>query len=136
ETVLRRKDGQVFDVSVAISAIRDADGNVVGVSRMARDITERKRTEEALARAKEAAEDSSRELEAFSYSVAHDLRAPLRSIDGFSHALLADYSDKLDGEARNHLHTVRESAQRMAQLIDDLLMLARVTQGDLRSEQV
>jgi light-regulated signal transduction histidine kinase (bacteriophytochrome) len=89
-----------------------------------------------LERAKEAAESAKRELEAFSYSVAHDLRAPLRSIDGFSQALLEDYSDKLDATGRAHLKTVRQSAQHMAQLIEDLLMLARVTQSELRRDQV
>lgn len=77
---------------------------------------------------------ANRELEAFSYSVAHDLRAPLRSIDGFSQALLEDYADKLDAEGRNHLQQVRESAQQMGRLIDDLLTLSRVTRSELRHE--
>jgi light-regulated signal transduction histidine kinase (bacteriophytochrome) len=76
------------------------------------------------------------ELESFSYSVAHDLRAPLRSIDGFSQALLEDYADKLDAEGKQYLRNVRESAQEMAQLIDDLLMLSRVTRSELRREAV
>src|SRR5688572_7224136 len=81
-------------------------------------------------------EIANQELEAFSYSVAHDLRAPLRRIDGFSQAVLEDYGDKLDSEGRKYLQQVRESAQDMAQLIDDLLMLSRVTRSDLRREQV
>jgi light-regulated signal transduction histidine kinase (bacteriophytochrome) len=109
---------------------------IVGASKLARDISDRKRAEEAMARAKEAAEAASRELEAFSYSVAHDLRAPLRGIDGFSQALLEDYSDKLDAEGRRFLVRVRESAQHMAQLIESLLTLARVTQSDIRREPV
>ena len=76
------------------------------------------------------------ELEAFSYSVAHDLRAPLRSVDGFSQALLEDYADKLDEEGRQHLRYVRESAQQMAMLIDDLLTLSRVTRSELKREEV
>jgi len=90
---------------------------------------------EAVARAKDVAEAANRELESFSYSVAHDLRAPLRSIDGFSQALLEDYADKLDADGKTHLRYVRESAQQMAQLIDDLLALSRVSRGDLRRER-
>jgi PAS domain S-box-containing protein len=136
DTVRRRKDGRIIDISVMISPVRDASGKIIGASKVARDITDRKRAEEAVARAKEAAETASRELEAFSYSVAHDLRAPLRGVDGYSQVLLEDYSDKLDDEGKKHLRTVRESAQRMAQLIESLLMLARVTQSELRRERV
>ena len=136
ETVRRRKDGVDIDVSVTISPIHDSRGHVVGASKVSRDISDRKRTEEALARAKEATEAANRELEAFSYSVAHDLRAPLRGIDGFSQALLEDYSAKLDEDGQRYLRRVRESAQHMAQLIESLLSLAQITRGDLRNEQV
>jgi light-regulated signal transduction histidine kinase (bacteriophytochrome) len=74
---------------------------------------------------------ANRELEAFSYSVAHDLRAPLRSIDGFSQVLLADHADKLDAKGKKCLQQVRESAQQMGRLIEDLLILARVTRSEL-----
>ncbi len=77
-----------------------------------------------------------RELETFSYSVSHDLRAPLRSMDGFSHALLEDYADKLDAEGRDYLQRVRAGSQKMAQLIDDLLKLSRVTRGELDHGEV
>ena len=76
------------------------------------------------------------ELEAFSYSVSHDLRAPLRSIDGFSKLLLVDYADKLDAKGQDYLHLVRESAQRMGELIDDLLLLSRVGRADLSRDQI
>lgn len=76
------------------------------------------------------------ELEAFSYSVSHDLRAPLRIIDGFSHALLEDESDKLGPKGRHDLQRIRNAAQRMGQLIDDLLQLSRVTRADLRRTPV
>jgi DNA-binding response OmpR family regulator len=72
------------------------------------------------------------ELESFSYSVAHDLRAPLRAIDGFGLALIEDYADKLDDEGMQYLRYVREAAQQMARLIDDLLGLSRVTRGEFR----
>ena len=76
------------------------------------------------------------ELEAFSYSVSHDLRAPLRSIDGFSKLLLDDYADKLDARGQDFLRIVRESAQRMGELIDDLLLLSRVGRADLSRDQI
>jgi light-regulated signal transduction histidine kinase (bacteriophytochrome) len=84
---------------------------------------------EARAALAEELELKNEELESFSYSVAHDLRAPLRSIDGFSLALLEDWGERLDEEGRQYLRYVRESAQHMARLIDDLLGLSRVTRG-------
>jgi signal transduction histidine kinase len=79
---------------------------------------------------------SNTELDAFAYSVSHDLRAPLRSIDGFSHVLLEDYSAQLDQAGRDALQRVRAASQRMATLIDDLLKLARVTRAEMRTEVV
>jgi signal transduction histidine kinase len=76
------------------------------------------------------------ELEAFSYSVSHDLRAPLRAIDGFSQALLEDYSNQLDEQAKNYLDRVRAATQRMGQLIDDMLTLSRITRAEMRHETV
>jgi signal transduction histidine kinase len=77
-----------------------------------------------------------RELEAFSYSVSHDLRAPLRSMDGFSLALLEDYGDRLDDEGRDYLQRIRAASQRMGRLIDDLLGLSRVTRAELNLRPV
>lgn len=136
DTVRRRKDGRLIDVSVAISPVSDKTGRIVGAAKVAIDITARKSTEENLARAKETAEAASRELEAFSYSVAHDLRAPLRSIAGFSHAVLEDYGERLDDEGRSYLQRVCAAANRMGHLIDDLLALSRVTRVELRREPV
>ena len=76
------------------------------------------------------------ELDAFAYSVSHDLRAPLRSIDGFSQVLLEDYGTQLDESGRDSLQRVRAASQRMATLIDDLLKLARVTRSEMRTELV
>ena len=100
------------------------------------EIAEHARAEEALRLAKAAAEGASKELEAFSYSVAHDLRAPLRGIDGFSQALLEDCVDRLDADGKKYLKHIREAAQEMGELIDDLLNLSRVTRAELRRERV
>ena len=79
---------------------------------------------------------ANQELETFAYSVSHDLRAPLRAIDGFSQALLEDYAAKLDDEGRDSLRRVRKATQRMGQLIDDMLKLSRSTRGELAVEPV
>jgi PAS domain S-box-containing protein len=136
DTTRRRKDGQVIDVSVTSSPVRDAAGRVVSISKVARDITERRRAEEALAQAKDAAEAASRELEAFSYSVAHDLRAPLRGMNGFAQVLLEDYADKFNAEGRDCLDEICSNARKMGTLIDGLLSLSRVTRGDWRPERI
>jgi light-regulated signal transduction histidine kinase (bacteriophytochrome) len=81
-------------------------------------------------------EAANKELEAFAYSVSHDLRAPLRSMDGFSQALLDDYSDKLDEQGRDYLKRVRAGAQRMGTLIEDLLKLSRIARHEMQREQV
>ena len=136
ETVRLCKDGREIEVSVATSPVLDSSGRTIGVSKIARDITELKRTQRELVRAKEATEAANRELDAFSHSVAHDLRAPLRSLDGFSHAVLEDYGHLLDQKGQKYLGFVRESAQTMAQLIDDMLTLSRVTRSELQRETI
>ncbi|MDD5296928.1 MAG: PAS domain S-box protein [Rhodocyclaceae bacterium] len=111
------------------------------------DMTGRKRAEEAIAQANAHLERrvksrtaeltaANKELESFAYSVSHDLRTPLRSLDGFSHILLTDYGDKLGEEGRSHLHRIRRSAQRLGILIDELLHLSRVARQELRLDKV
>jgi two-component system sensor histidine kinase/response regulator len=85
-------------------------------------------------RAVEAHEKALKDLEAFNYSVSHDLRAPLRPLDGFSQALLEDYADKLDETGQNYLRRIRAGAQRMGQLIDDLLRLSRIRAADFKAQ--
>jgi len=99
-----------------------------------KEIAELKRAEgEAKAYAAQL-EASNKELEAFSYSVSHDLRAPLRSIDGFSQATLEDYGDRLDAQGKDYLRRIRAGSQRMGQLIDDLLALSRLTRQEMRRQ--
>jgi signal transduction histidine kinase len=100
------------------------------------EILERTRTEEALRRRTDQLEAANDELDAFVYSVSHDLRAPLRGLAGFSQALMEDYADKLDGDALDYLTRISRASQRMGQMIDDLLTLSRATRGELRWEQV
>jgi light-regulated signal transduction histidine kinase (bacteriophytochrome) len=100
------------------------------------EVVERELAVEALRQANAEVQTANRELEAFSYSVAHDLRAPLRSIDGFSQALVEDYDDKLDANGRNYLSLVRAAAIHMARLIDDLLSLARIGRAELVAEEI
>ncbi len=110
--------------------LADRAGLAIENARLYRDLERqvRQRTAEL--------EAANRELDAFSYSVAHDLRAPLRSIDGFSQAVLEDYGDRLDAEGQGYLRRVRDSAQQMANLIDDLLTLSRVARSELHREAV
>ena len=106
----------------------------------ARELLARVQTHLDLARLRRAwaqeLERANKELEAFSYSVSHDLRAPLRAIDGFSHALLADYESKLDEQGRDYLQRVRAGTKRMTQLIDDLLSLSKITRASLARQRV
>ena len=127
-----RKDGSRFWADVVMTAVRDDRGALVGFAKVTRDLTERKRAEQALRSYAAQLEVANKELEAFSYSVSHDLRTPLRSLDGFSQALLEDYHDRLDDTGRDFLQRVRAASQRMGTLIDDLLSLSRVTRGDLQ----
>jgi light-regulated signal transduction histidine kinase (bacteriophytochrome) len=95
-----------------------------------------KRAQDVLLEAKLQAESANQELEAFSYSVAHDLRAPLRGMSGFSQALIEDYAEKLDPTCQDYLQRIRSSAQRMALLIDGLLQLSKLSRADLRRDLV
>ena len=93
-------------------------------------------TKVTLAERTEALQVANQELEAFSYSVSHDLRAPLRGIDGFSQALLEDHGDQLNEEGQDYLRRVRAASQRMGHLIDDLLQLSRISRSEMKEQRV
>jgi PAS domain S-box-containing protein len=134
ELTARGDDGGKLPVE--LSAARWATAEGLFFTAIIRDISTRKRTEQELRQARDAAEASNRELEAFSYSVSHDLRTPVRSIDGFSQALLEDFGEQLGVEGRESLSRVRAGARRMSQLIDDILELSRTSRAALHRQTV
>ena len=156
ETLRRRKDGQLIKVSLTISPIRSTSGRIIGASKIVRDITDQRRIQEELQRLytiaqtevleRKRAEDQVRELnqhlemrvkertaelEAFSYTIAHDLRAPLRAIHRFSDILREDYGQRLDSEGRDYLVRLAQGAARMDRLIEDLLEYSRISRADI-----
>ena len=146
QTVHRHKNGHDTPVEIFLQLIRMEGQNSRFVA-MVNDISERKQAEENIRQLNINLERRvlerttelhavNRELEAFSYSISHDLRAPLRSIDGFSQALLEDYAGQLDDRARDYLNRVRGATQHMGHLIDDMLTLSRVTRAEMRRETV
>ena len=147
ELLHTRRDGRRIVVASYWVLHRDNNNEPSAILEINNDITERKQAEREVLRLNEELElrvaertvqlqAANKELEAFSYSVSHDLRAPLRHINGFSQALLEDYAAKLDEEGRSYLQQVRGASQHMAQLIDDLLELSRVTRAEMRKEVV
>jgi PAS domain S-box-containing protein len=135
EEPIQTRGGQRWLATKKVPIIDD-QGRPAYLLGISRDITERKRAEAAIAAAREAADAAHKELEAFSYSVAHDLRAPLRAIDGFSQAIVEDHAAQLGSGGLALLARVRAAAQRMGLLIDDLLALSRVTRAEIVRSRV
>ena len=142
ELQIRHRDGHVTPVLYNASVYRDEAGDVIGVFAAARDISERKRAEEKIRKLNEELDErvrrhtaeleaTNKDLEAFTYSVSHDLRGPLRHIDGFSKLLFEEYSADLPEEARRHLSRIRDGTRRMGMMVDDLLNLTRVGRKEL-----
>ena len=151
DTVRLAKDGRRIPIAQTYSPLRDGAGRIVGAAIIARDITDRRRAEAELvqhrrhleelvaartaelANANQALEGAIHQLETFAYSVSHDLRAPLRAIDGFSLILQEDYADKLDTEGQRLLQVVRDGATRMEHLIDDILAFSRIGRSRVKA---
>jgi PAS domain S-box-containing protein len=134
-----RKDGHEFPVEISLGPLETEEDMLVSI----RDITERKRAEDKIQDLSKETERRNaelivvnKELESFSYSVSHDLRAPLRAIDGFSLALLEDCQDRLGPAEKEHLQRVRAATTRMGQLIDDMLTLARTARCEMTHQRV
>ena len=154
ETVRIAKDGRRVEVSLTVSPLRDESGTIVGASKIARDITERKRAEEALQQAQASllthAEDLERtvaqrtallhetnsELEAFSSSLAHDMAAPLRAIRNFTELALEETRSKLSAEETGLLQKVLSASERMGRLMNDVMVFSRIARQDLLSKPV
>jgi PAS domain S-box-containing protein len=148
------ESGGIAWVNVHATKLCNSQGRAVCNLALIEDITERKKADQAIRalndslelrvaqrtaetlRSNRQLETSNKELEAFAYSVSHDLRAPLRSVDNFSQIILDEYSDKLDEEGVGYLRRIRKGAQHMGQLISDLLNLSRVSRGLLEHDPV
>jgi len=134
ELVGQRKEGTEFPLELSLASWKA--GGETYFTGILRDITERKRLEQEVQQRSAAFEAANKELEAFSYSVSHDLRAPLRAIDGFSRILLEDHIAHLPADAQRYLHAVRNNSQQMGRLIDDLLTFARLSRQPLSKQLV
>jgi PAS domain S-box-containing protein len=136
EFELVRRDGSQLPVLLSATAIRDGEGRYVASRSILFDITHRKEAERELARLHAELEDRAAQLEAFSYSVSHDLRAPLRAIDGYARILVEDHADRLDAEARRVLGVICDNARHMGRLIDDLLTFSRLGRKEVEKSPV
>jgi len=149
ETVRRHKNGSLLDISLTVSPVRDANGAVIGASKVARDITQRKRVQAELLRARDeltranqelerrvaertaSLQDAMSQMEEFSYSVSHDLRAPIRAMKGFALAALEDHAEKTAPEVRDYLERIIRSGSRMERLIHDVLTYSRLARDQI-----
>lgn len=143
EVILNNKDGNPVELSCNAVAVKNSDGEIIGGIMTFQDITAIKKREEEISnlnllllKKTEDLERSNKELEAFSYSVSHDLRAPLRHISGFSTLLSKKFQDKLDEEGDRYIRQVNDAASLMGSLIDDILKLSRITRTELDIQRV
>ena len=154
ETVRVKKDGTLFDVSLTVSPIKDAGGKVIGASKIARDITDRRRLEDALRREARSSTERRGELERvvnertaslqeavaqmeeFSYSVSHDLRAPLRAMQAYASALLEDHASNIDDEGQDYLRRIVSAGVRMDRLTQDVLTYSKIPRTAMHFDRV
>ncbi len=136
ESRLRAADGSYRWFLMLGEPMNDAEGHAIRWFGTCTDIEDMKRSEAAQLESQRGLEAANKELEAFSYSVSHDLRGPLRTMDGFSQALLEDHSQRLDEKGLHYLGRIRTAAQKMGQLIDDLLQLSRLSRAEMQIRSV
>lgn len=142
-----RKDGRIAWAEVTRAVVRDQAGAPLLLVGVVRDLTAQRKAEarvgaltgELEARVRQRTEqlaEANRNLEAFTYSVSHDLRAPLRALSGFSEALIEDYGDRLEGDARRYAERIRAASEQLSHLIDDLLKLSRLSRAEMKLQPV
>jgi PAS domain S-box-containing protein len=140
ETERRRKDGTVIDVSLTVSPVKNAAGKIIGASKVARDITDKVRVKEKLEQTVAERTASLREaveqMEEFSYSVSHDLRAPLRAMSAYAGVLLEEYGNRLDQTARGYVEKIQRGSDRMNRLTQDVLAYSRVARSLAQPESI
>ncbi len=131
-----RKDGTGFYADVNSTVLKDANGKDMGQVIVARDITEHKRAMEELKKYADKLAATNKELESYSYSISHDLRAPLRAMKGFSKFLLEDYADKLDEQAKEYIGRIVSGSDKMNEIIDDMLNLSTISRQEIQTQEI
>lgn len=154
ETIRKRKDGELVNISLTVSPIKDNSGKIIGASKIARNITAQKQAEAALRLARQELARANEDLEGkivartaslkaaisqmqeFSYTVSHDLRAPVRAMHGYATAVIEDYGERLDDRGREYLERIVRGSDRMDKLIHDVLIYSRLAQSEIKTQSI